>query len=53
MNEILGPVKCTLGIEDESDATSTTVEKNQQKLIRDTLVRFNLSDAYQVKTPMV
>jgi hypothetical protein len=32
----LGPVKYTLGIEGERDATSSIIAINQQKLVRDT-----------------
>jgi hypothetical protein len=49
----LGSVNYTLGIEVERDATSNIIAINQQKLIRDTLTRFNLADGYPVKTPMV
>jgi hypothetical protein len=49
----LGPVNYTLGIEVEWDATSNIIAINQQKLIRDTLTRFNLADGYPAKTPMV
>jgi hypothetical protein len=40
-------------MEVEQDATSNIIVINQQKLIRDTLTRFNPADGYPVKTPMV
>jgi hypothetical protein len=46
-------VNYTLGIEVDRDATASIIAINQQKLIRDTLIRFNLSDGYPAKTPMV